>query len=759
MASSVLSIGGAAAATLDCNGGGSLQEAVDAAAPGSFVDFTGTCLENLVFAPDDYLTLRGVGPAVIDGSGALASTVLIPAGALVRIEDVTITGGTGGFGGGIDNSGDLTVVDSFIEFNTATLDGGGIDSVGPLTVLDSTIRYNTASGFGGGVVNRFDGLLDGVDVHDNAATDGGGVANMNGAELFAFDTLVSFNEATFGFGGGFYNDSGASLFVDSSVIFDNQTLGGHGGGIFSGDGAGGGLGEVFVTDSVIASNGAGGGGGIFNEGGSLFVAGTLIEDHVSSAGGAIHNASGGDTIVLGSELVSNTGGTGGGGIFSDSGSVDILDSTLAANTTDGPAVGGAIFSGGSSAFVINNSTLSGNTAESGGAIFNEATASILLSNTTVAANTATGGASGGGVFNDGGSVTLVGTMLAGNTSPTGPDCGGAITSAGYNLVQDSSGCTFTPFGTDLTGVDPLLGPLADNGGPTRTHALLAGSPAIDHLPSGPVCGGGADQRGIVRPRGAGCDIGAFELDTNPDVVVLVEPNGRWHLRQPGLPDRTFWYGTPGDIPLFGDWDGDGIDTPGMWRQSGGGGFAYLTDTLPDDGAVASAEFDFFFGIPGDEVFSGDWDGDGIDTLGINRGGHIFLSNSNGAFGAPVPTDYDFWFGVPGDRAFGGDPDGDGRDTVMLYRGTDGFTYYTNDSPVGPGAIASTADNFFFGIASDSFVSGDWDGNGVDSAAIFRGSNTTVYLSNTNASNGAPAPTDDFYVWGAAGWTPVAGVWE
>ncbi len=249
------------------------------------------------------------------------------------------------------------------------------------------------------------------------------------------------------------------------------------------------------------------------------------------------------------------------------------------------------------------------------------------------------------------------------------------------------------------------------------------------------------------------------MDSTPDVVVMMEPNGRWHIRQDGLPDRTFWYGAPGDIPVFGDWDGDGLDTPGMWRQSGGGGFAYLTNTLPAEGEVAVAEFDFFFGGPGDEVFSGDWNGDGIDTLGINRAGHIFLSDSNGSDGDPVPTDYDFWFGVPGDRAFGGDPDGDGADSVFLYRESDGFVYFTNETPVGPGGVAATADNFFFGIASDSFVSGDWDGNQVDSAGIFRGSNTTVYLSNTNASGGAAAPTDVSYVWGAAGWTPVAGVWE
>ena len=134
-----------------------------------------------------------------------------------------------------------------------------------------------------------------------------------------------------------------------------------------------------------------------------------------------------------------------------------------------------------------------------------------------------------------------------------------------------------------------------------------------------------------------------------------------------------------------------------------------------------------------------------------------MTDTNGSGGLPVPTDYDFFFGVPGDRAFGGDGDGDGDDGVFLYRETDGFVYYTNETPVGPNGVATTADNFFFGIASDSFVSGDWDADETDTAGIFRGSAGTIFLSNTNASGGAPAPTDDTIVWGTDGWIPLAGV--
>jgi hypothetical protein len=245
--------------------------------------------------------------------------------------------------------------------------------------------------------------------------------------------------------------------------------------------------------------------------------------------------------------------------------------------------------------------------------------------------------------------------------------------------------------------------------------------------------------------------------TLTDEVLLVEPNGRWHIRVPGDDDYTFFYGVPGDIPLFGDWDGDGISTPGAWRQGPGGGFAYMTNSLPPDGGALIADFDFFFGNPGDEVFSGDWNNDGVDTLGINRAGHIFLTDTNGSDSLPVPTDYDFFFGNPGDVAFGGDGDGDGFDSVFQYRPTTGLVYYTNERPVGPSGVAATADQFFFGDPSDSFVAGDWNDDDVDSGGIFRSSNTTVYLTNSNGPSGGAAPTDDSYVWGIAGWTAVAGV--
>ncbi len=331
-------------------------------------------------------------------------------------------------------------------------------------------------------------------------------------------------------------------------------------------------------------------------------------------------------------------------------------------------------------------------------------------------------------------------------------------SFGANASTGFLGCAITHDGgqdnngDDVDGINQVWARIAGDSSTANSPIVL-----VDHRPGFDLSDLKADG---VHPNTLGkakmAAKWAAALDPQlDDEVLLVEPSGRWRIRRPGQADRTFWYGNPTDIPLFGDWDGDGVDTPGAWRPGAGGGYAYLTNTLPPDGQVGVAESSFYFGAPGDAVFVGDWNGDGIDSLGINRNGHIFLTNTNGTDNQAVPTHYDFWFGAPGDRPFGGDPDGDGKDSVVLYRPSNSFVYYTNQTPVGPGPIAQTAASFFFGDPSDRFVVGDWDADSVDTAGVFRGSNTTVYLRNSNDTGEA----DESYVWGGSTWRPVAGRWK
>jgi len=242
---------------------------------------------------------------------------------------------------------------------------------------------------------------------------------------------------------------------------------------------------------------------------TVTISGVTIRN--GSAGGA---TGGGIRINLGTvtlndcSLTGNSAGTNGGALF-NAGTLAVNRCTLNGNTSGG--FGGGVYNG--ATLALTNSTLSGNTASSiGGGLYNTATATLL--HTTIALNSATGGA---GVANTG-TATLQSTLLYANTSG---NCSGTINSNGTNLDSGTS-CAFAGTG-DLSSTDPLLGALADNGGPTLTHALLTGSPAIDAAANAgcPT----EDQRGVTRPvdgNGDGiavCDIGTFEATQPADLAI------------------------------------------------------------------------------------------------------------------------------------------------------------------------------------------------------------------------------------------------
>lgn len=268
------------------------------------------------------------------------------------------------------------------------------------------------------------------------------------------------------------------------------------------------------------------GGGIFNEDGTLSVTDCIISDNTSpGTGGGIKST--GTTTVTNSTISGNSSGFSGGGIDM-TGTMTISNSTISGNSsgTDG---GGASNIGGT-LLEITNSTISGNLAARHGAGLS-GNGLTKLNNVTVTNNTADndndGTGDGGGIAAFGGFI-LKNTLLAGNTDRGGqaPDCSlASISSNGHNLVGNVTGCGFPAFagnldlvGTGVSPINPTLGLLQDNGGPTQTHALLPGSPAInagtnDGCPP-------TDQRGITRPQGGTCDIGAFEFGVNVAGVLL-----------------------------------------------------------------------------------------------------------------------------------------------------------------------------------------------------------------------------------------------
>jgi predicted outer membrane repeat protein len=191
----------------------------------------------------------------------------------------------------------------------------------------------------------------------------------------------------------------------------------------------------------------------------------------------------------------------GGGLFNN-GSLTMSGCTFTNNSANS---GGAYSNGVFGIAVVTNCTFSGNTAATaGGGIANSSQVGITLHNCTIVGNA--GGQNGAGVFNAFNSVlTITNSIVAGSTG--GIDVSGPFTDGGHNIFADGFNISHP---TTLSG-DPMLGPLADNGGLTMTHALKQSSIAIDagNCAAGEV---EVDQRGVSRPQGKGCDIGAYELD-------------------------------------------------------------------------------------------------------------------------------------------------------------------------------------------------------------------------------------------------------
>lgn len=272
------------------------------------------------------------------------------------------------------------------------------------------------------------------------------------------------------------------------------------------------------------------GGGIFVNDGKLTLNNSIVSNNVSHwMGGGIYVS--GILIVNSSTIDNNTagdggvGGGGGAGIENSSGSVTVNNSTISNNTIVGGFSGSAIDN--SANAVLNNTTVSGNTGSDAiGNVFGN----LILNNSTITDNT-------GGIANNLGTVTLKNSIVANNLTSDGEtefirDCDnyhGTFISAGHNLIGRNSSCVDTPAMGDILGtseniIDPVLGPLQDNGGPTFTHALLGGSPALNTGdPASPGSGGTAclatDQRGTDRTAHSPCDIGAYE-NINPMVASI-----------------------------------------------------------------------------------------------------------------------------------------------------------------------------------------------------------------------------------------------
>jgi hypothetical protein len=294
------------------------------------------------------------------------------------------------------------------------------------------------------------------------------------------------------------------------------------------------------------------GGGIFDIGALTITDSTIAKNSAADEGGGIFYGGGGNVTMTDSTIANNSAINNGGGIYNFGGTVAMTDITIAQNSAGD---GGGIYNFGG-ALTTTDSTIVNNSATAdGGGILSASGGTVTITDATITGNTAPGASGVGGGID--GAATIGATVLARNsaTDASTNNCEAPLASVGYNLTDDTTGtaCGFTK-GTDQVDVDPNLGPLANNGGPTQTMLPAPGSPAIEVIPSPttlngvPVCGAGAfDQRGVPRPTpGPRCSVGAVEAATGIAPAItsadsasfIAGTNGTFDVTTSGLPTPT-----------------------------------------------------------------------------------------------------------------------------------------------------------------------------------------------------------------------------
>lgn len=494
-------VAGAATFTVDSTGDALGTDAAANCAPGAAA---GGC------------TLRSAVEAANASSDA-SDRIVVPAGTYVLAQ------------GALDITAPDPVEIDGAGTGSTTIDAGGA-SRAFVVEADTTATLTNLS-----IAN---GAADGVLCSDSGTTgqhDGGAILQLGTLTL----TQVAIeNSQAVGSGGALADEGGQPLQISDSTITHNTTCAdtgdaynrADGGGVYEND-----RGQVTITRSIISDNsapgGRGAGGGIAEEGGGqLTVATSTISGNTATAGAGVDagwdaEAEQAGSVTLTSDTLS--GNAAGSPVFSG---------PAAAHpgvVPTGLAPGGGLDNEGDTVSVT-NSTVAGNSASDGGGLAS-ASGHTTIAFSTITDNTAVGTAPmlarmspadekwgyGGNIEQGGGGTfSIDNSIVARGTAPAAggfADCGGTgITSTGHNLFDDTAdgGAQCGAGSSDLVTGVLGLGTLADNGGPTHTEALQAGSPAIDAAADAACAAetGAADQRGVARPQGAHCDIGAYEYE-------------------------------------------------------------------------------------------------------------------------------------------------------------------------------------------------------------------------------------------------------
>ncbi|HWY76886.1 MAG TPA: choice-of-anchor Q domain-containing protein [Verrucomicrobiae bacterium] len=558
------------------SGPGSLRQAILDSNAGGGGDISLAGVSGTIILASDLpaitasVNILGLGTNVLTVSGSNSFSIFsLKAGTTNTLSNLTVANayaqdapGTGGIpmaglAGGVANLGSLKIENCvFRNCNSFDTDGGAVFNSGNLEMRNCLIAdcrpeptpYYYSETYGEGVFSSGTLTMSCCTISNCTAASGGGVYSSGGCVLNRCLIQGCGNDDPDGAGGGIFTSGGMSL-----------------------------------IGCVISNNSAGyDGGGIANWSDNLSMASTLVINNVSKEAGGIYLKGGTNTLVA--STVSNNFAWlyGGGGIWNGA-TVTLVSCTISGNSCQADSS----FDGGGGVdndpyaqlgvLVMTNCTISGNSAllakfvdkPHGGGIRNASTNLAILVDCTVVSNNAvvisnnavvTLGV-GGGIENVGGPVKVQDTILADNST----DFAGTIDSQGHNLIKNTNGCTITGDITgNIYGVDPLLGPLQYNGGLTATHALLAGSPAIDAGPTNAAPF--VDQRGAPRPFGVADDIGTYEFGSMPCCrmcSLAATVTGGFQVTLTGTPG--FSYTVQKSASPFGPWtpftsvtiDGDG----------------------------------------------------------------------------------------------------------------------------------------------------------------------------------------------------------
>ena len=533
---------------VNCDAGGNLQNKINAAPGGATILVKGTC-DGPFSIGFKSLTLKGNPTATLDGQGATTTLSVVATGKTVNLVDLVVTGGrTTGQGGGIFvDDGTLNLLRTTVRGNQVNASqnsyGGGISilGAGTLTLTSSRVIGNQAltEPAAGYAYSHGGGIYAEVPVTLDHTTVGGNTSRATSSDMYAY-----------AYGGGI---EAGTLVLTASLLKNNISKAqaqsdfayAYGGAVETG--------TLTASGTTISNNRAVSksdtdfvyayGGGLDINGGGTTLARTKVIGNRASADGAFFayaygggiNQTGQLTLehssVNGNHAVAHSStddaNAFGGGIEIYNGDLALRRSTVGRNEAsalapagDASAYGAGVQ--GNQAVAATNSTVAsnvGNAASGGSGSTGDAAGGgidaldITLVNATVADNDS--GASGDSFMEIGGgvhataSLTTKASILAANDADSGPECFATTTSQGYNLVQHTAECLAAPRPSDVTGMPAMLGTLTSNGGPTQTMAIPTTSNAFNKIPAA-ACAVPFDQRGVARPQGPRCDVGAYE---------------------------------------------------------------------------------------------------------------------------------------------------------------------------------------------------------------------------------------------------------